>query len=121
MSDPRQDLGTWDVIAGDPLTITLNITSGGSPVNLTTIGSTWSAHVRQSPSTTPPVVPTIDASGASTGTLVLSLNGAVTGAMATDPTDPTVWHFDLQATGGTVTPQTPFKGTVQAWKVFTHA
>jgi surface antigen len=41
--------------------------------------------------------------------------------MATGSGDVTTWHFDLQVTGGTVSPFTPYKGSIQVWKVYTHA
>ena len=124
MSDPRQQLGEWDVVAGDPLSITINITSGGTGVNLTTYGTTWTADLRTDPTSSTSVPFTVDASAASTGTLVLSLTGTQTSTMATSLTctpAPTSWQFDLQASGGTVSPQTPFQGMVIAYPPYTHA
>lgn len=121
MSDPRQYLGSWDVVAGDPLSITLTVLSSGSPVNLTTIGSSWASKLRQSVSQTPSISFTVDATNAATGVLVLSLAAATTTTMTTDPGASTSWTFDLQCSGGTVTPQTMFEGNVVAWRPYTHA
>ena len=126
MTEPRTDLGPQSCVQGDPFswTITINSTSSGgvvTPVNLTTFGSVWTAMLRQNPAQTPPVAFGINTSSASTGVLVLSLTGTQTAAMATGPADPTVWFFDLQVSGGSVTPLTPYRGSLTVWKVFTHA
>lgn len=121
MADPRTYLGAWDVVAGDPLAITVNITSGGTGVDLTAYGSSWASDLRQSVDVTTPVVFTIDSTGAATGTLVFSLTGTQTAAMTTSPGDHTDWTFDVQASGGAVTPQTPFRGEVTVSKPYTHA
>lgn len=191
MGDPRQNLGSWDVVAGDPLTITTYIgvdgttatlsaaaaagatsislsvsfasgtilflgsgndleavTTSGAPTgtgpyattvsalanahsageaavqflgtDLATFG-TWASDLRQSPSQAPPVVFTVDNASAANGILTLALTGAQTTTLATADGGGTTWHFDLQATGGTVSPQTPFMGSVTAVKPYTHA
>jgi len=121
MSDPRLDLGTWDIVAGDPLTITVNITSGGTGVNLTTYGSSWAAMLRVTPAASPAVSFTVNTTNAATGQLILSLTASDTAGLATAPVDGATWQFDLQATGGTVTPQTPFRGALRVVKPYTHA
>lgn len=121
MSDPRTYLGSWDVVAGDPLSITVNVTADGAPVDLTTYGTAWGADLRQNSLQTPAVVFAVDSTNAATGTLVLSLTGAQTATLTISSGDSTQWLFDLQATGGAVSPQTPFRGQVTAWRPFTHA
>lgn len=120
--DPRADIGSADCQMGEPLTWTVTIKDGsGSPVDLTAYGTTWAADLRQSYSMQPAVVFAIDASGAASGVLVLSLTGTQTAAMATSTGDHTMWFFDIQVTGGTVSPQFPFQGSLNIWKVYTHA
>jgi hypothetical protein len=119
--DPRQDIGTYEVVTGDPLEIDHQVNKpDGSPMDLTTFGTSWSAMLRQSYSSVDVQSFAIDATSASTGLLKLTLTAAQTTSMATAPGDLTTWHFDLQASGGAVSPQTPFKGAVQVWRDFTH-
>jgi hypothetical protein len=121
VTEPRQYLGEVDVVAGDPLTITINITSGGSGVDLTAFGTTWGSDLRQTTTQQTPVVFAVNSTAANTGTLVLSLTGTQTGSMATATGDQvSAWMYDLQVTGGTVTPQTPFRGDVMVFKPYTH-
>jgi hypothetical protein len=119
--DYRQDIGARSVPAGDPLTwiITINGPTG-TGIDLTVYGTAWGAKARTSYLMEPPVVFTVDYSAAATGVLKLSLTGTQTAGMTTDSNDSTNWQFDLQATGGTVTPQTPFKGRLTVQRVNTH-
>jgi hypothetical protein len=89
-------------------------------MNLTAFGSAWTAMLRQSYSSVDVQSFAVDTTNAATGVLVLTLTAVQTAGMATAPGDLTTWHFDLQATGGTVSPQTPFKGMVQVWRDYTH-
>jgi hypothetical protein len=91
-----------------------------SGTNLTPYGTSWAAMLRQSLTDGSPQSFALDSSAAATGVLVLSLTGTQTAAMNTDSKGVTVWRFDLQASGGTVTPQTPFKGSVSVYGVYTH-
>ena len=120
-SEPRQYLGACSLVAGDPLTLTINITSGGSGVNLTPYGTSWSSDLRQSTTQQIPVPFSVDSSAAATGTLKLSLTGAQTSSMATATGDAvSAWMYDLQASGGAVSPQTPFRGEVMVYKPYTY-
>lgn len=124
--DPRYPLDPQACAQGDAFrwVLTFQSTSAGGaplPVDLTAFGSTWTSNLRISPSQVPPLSFTIDASGAATGVLVLSLTGAQTGTMATDPAAGTVWQFDLQVAGGSLSPYTPYKGLFTVYKVITHA
>lgn len=87
------------IYAGDDWSRTFTFTSGGSPVNLVSLGySGWVAQWRPTAASTVSQTITVDASNAATGVLVLSMSGAETEAMG----GPGVW--DLQATlGGDVT------------------
>lgn len=123
MSDPRVPLGGWDTPAGEPLQITLNFVVGGvSALNLLSYGPTWDAQLRRDPSDDNYINFGVDASGAASGTLVLSLTAAQTDSMVDTVLGGTVvWGFDIRVTGGAVTPQWPFRGEVAAWRPFTHA
>jgi hypothetical protein len=119
--DYRQDIGARSVPAGDPLTWTVTINGPtGAGIDLTAYGTAWGAKARTSYLMELPVVFTVDYSAAATGVLKLSLTGTQTAGMTTDSNDSTNWQFDLQATGGAVTPQTPFKGRLTVQRVNTH-
>lgn len=120
-TDPRVALDDQSVVRGDAFTWSVTITRDNgdgttSPVDLTTYGTTWTGDLRGNPDYTTFVPWVIDASLASTGVLKLSLDGATTAAMPLG-----VYGYDLQVTGGTVSPQTPFKGTLYVVKDDTHA
>jgi hypothetical protein len=119
--DPRQDIGTYAVVLGNPLKINRQFNNpDGTGTNLVTaFGSTWSAMARQSYSSALAQSFAVDSTNAATGLLVLTLTAAQTTAMATAG-DVTTWHFDIQASGGTITPRTPFKGTVEVRRTYTH-
>ena len=118
MEDSRQDLGEWEAVAGEDLTITVNITVDGVGVDLTTYGTAWAGDLRQYPSSPTSVAFAVDDTNASTGTLVLSLTDTQTATMATGAK--TLWQFDLEATGGADSPQYPFRGTVIFDPSYTH-
>ena len=113
--DPRQDLGTFAVIAGDPLTISYTVQANGSPVDLTTIGTTVTSLLRQAPGATPTYSFDMSASVLASGQLVWKLTGTQTAAMMSG-NGSTHWYFDTTFTGGTVSPQTPFKGQVVEYR-----
>lgn len=113
--DPRQVLPPWTVVRGDAFTQTVTITAAGSPVNLTSYGTAWTAQARRDPDDTTAIPFTIDATNAATGVLVFTLSAATTASM-----NNAVYYFDVQATGGTVSPQTPFRGTLLMFKDFTQ-
>lgn len=120
-SDPRQPLNDQTICRGDNFkwTVTItktNVDGSTSPVDLTTYGTSWSGQLRGNPDYTTFVDWTIDATNASTGVLVLSLSSATTTTMLLP-----VYYYDLQVTGGTVSPQTPFRGTLYVVKDVTHA
>jgi hypothetical protein len=120
--DPRQDLGSWSVAAGDPLEIDLQLNKpDGTGLDLTAFGSSWAGKLRQSSSSAVAQVFAIDATSAATGLLKLTLSPTQTSAMSLTGGDTSTWHFDLQITGGTMSPQTPFKGQVQVWRIYSHA
>jgi hypothetical protein len=112
--DPRQVLPPWTVVRGDAFKQTVTITSGGSPVNLTTYGTTWAATARRQVDDSTTVPFTVDSTSASTGVLTFSLTASATAAL-----NNSVYYFDVQVTGGTVTPQTPFRGTLIVFKDYT--
>jgi hypothetical protein len=118
--DTRQDIGSYANPAGDPMTIEFRPTAAGAPINLTAYGTSWAAMLRQSLSDGSPKSFAIDATNAASGVLILSLTGTQTAAMNTDSDGTTNYNFDLQATGGAVTPQTPYKGRITIYGVNTH-
>lgn len=109
--DPRTDVGTNAVVAGDPVQwiLPVQVNGSGASVDLTTLGTTWVADLRQGVGMTPEIAFTVDASGAATGQLILNLTGAQTLSMLSGQ-GPTHWFFNVQVTGGGVSPQTLMKG-----------
>jgi hypothetical protein len=112
------DIGTFECRRGDAyqLPITDVQADGVSPTNLTAYGSAWTAKLRTSFDATTAIDFTVDASNAATGHLVLSLTGAVTGAMLAKD-----YVFDVQVTGGTQSPLTLYAGVLSIVKDVTHA
>jgi hypothetical protein len=130
--DPRVTLDEQECVRGAAHTYTVTVrktNSDGStsPVDLTTYGTTWSGQLRGEPGYAAGTAWHIDASSAATGVLVLSLTGAETAAMpshatgrSTDDDLADTFGYDLEVTGGTVSPQIPFKGVLRLWKAYTH-
>lgn len=86
-----------EVYIGDTLTITVNVTNNGSPVNIT--GRTYAAQIRQTPgSSTILATFTCTITNAAGGVMVATLPASVTAALAV-----TRAAWDLQE----VTPASP--------------
>lgn len=114
--DPRIQIPPWTVVRGDAFTqpVTINDTSG-NPVNLTSYGSSFASQLRGGPDYTTSVPFTVDATNAATGQLVMSLTAEQTASMNLP-----VYYFDIQVTGGTVSPQTPAQGVLIVFKDYTQ-
>lgn len=121
MSDPRQDIGTYPVVAGNPLDITVNFTVNGVGVDLTTVATAWASMLRRTAASSESVSFTVDASNAATGVLVLRLTADQTTSMATSSEKITRWEGDLQGTGGVLSPDTKFKLSVPVTRGDTRA
>jgi hypothetical protein len=117
MAQPT-DLGAIAVYRGDAWLLPIVDDDGGSPpvpTNLTAYGSSWTCQARSSEDTDPPVTITVDASNAATGRLNLSMTGTITAGMSGE------YKFDVQVTGGTLSPLTMFRGRLRVTKDVTHA
>lgn len=117
MSNPT-DLGTFGVYRGDAWQLPINDTQsdGVTPVDLTTIGTAFTSQARISPDAKTAIDITVDASRAAQGILLLSLDGTQTTAM-----NRSTYVFDVQATGGPLSPLTLYKGSLEVTKDVTHA
>lgn len=120
--DSRQDLGTVSVPAGEALDWKIPILAPVA-VDLTTFGSSWSADFRLGdPSYPTPVVATVTVTTTTTAndTLRIQLSTSATTTMGTSSApNGAVWYADVKATGGSVSPQWPFKCAVVVRQVFT--
>lgn len=91
-----------------------------SPVDLTSYG-TFTAQARSSEDAATAVDIGIDVTNAASGVLVLSLSGAQTAGMVQPDTGGDLaYGFDVQATGGTLSPDTPMVGSLLIVKDYTH-
>lgn len=108
MNEPV-DLGSVPLYRGDAwrMPITDYAADGTTPTNLTGYGSAWAAQMRQTPDSPTAVTITVDATAAATGQLVLTLAAATTAELTAS-----LYVFDVQATGGAVSPITVYRGTV---------
>ena len=107
MNDPV-DLGVITLIRGDGWRIPItDVATDGTPTDLTGFGSGWSAQMRETADASTSVAFTVDATAAASGQLVLSLAGYATAALTRSR-----YVFDVQATGGTITPLTVYRGAI---------
>jgi len=119
-SEPRTDVGVYGVVAGSALSITLtSVDNNNNPYPLTGYATTWTSHLRPSPLGSPTINFTVDSSKAAQGILVLSLTGTITNTMDLTTEGVANWYFDVQGTGGSVSPQTPFRGRVDVYQPYT--
>lgn len=114
--DPRVVLTPWSVVRGDAFTNTVTFRKTASDgtittLDLTTFGTTWRAQLRGGPDYTTFVPFTINQTNAATGVLVFTLTSAQTASLALPS-----YQFDLEVSGGSVSPQTPFRGTLTVYK-----
>lgn len=106
------DLGTFPLYRGDDegrnkVTITLT-DSDDAPVDLTAFGDTWTSQARTSARAADAIDLTVDVSEAADGVLEVRLPVA-------DSADlPGRLVFDVQVTGGAISPLTVFAGTFNA-------
>jgi hypothetical protein len=118
MPSPAVISAALPVYRGDAWSKTLRFWAdevGGTPIDLTAFGTSFTAQVRYSATTASFTPFTVDDTDAATGVLVLSLTGDQTGALMNS-----TYHFDVQATGGALSPRTIITGTLSVTKDVTQ-
>lgn len=112
------DIGTFDVYRGDPFTLPIlgELDAAGALVNLGSYGTGWTSQIRLSAAFPDEIPFTVNVSNingtvdpaATAAQLVLSLTGVQTEAMTSRS-----YVFDVQATGGPVSPLTLYSGSLR--------
>lgn len=106
---------------GDPYQLTLSMfqSDGTTPQDLTGFGSAWSSHMRAAiGSSVIAATWTVDVTHLTDGYVVLSLTDVQTAALRKGQS----YGFDVQATGGTMTPFTVWQArSVAVDGEWTHA
>lgn len=121
------DLGSFDIYRGDAwegIQLLPELDANGNVVELSTYGDTWTAQIRYAADAANPISLTVDQSNYdgsvdSSPTAVrisFTLDAATTAAMANDG-----YAFDIQVTGGSLSPYTYARGRLRVSKDITHA
>lgn len=102
------DLGTFPLERGDGAgrnSIGIHLQDDAEvAVDLTGYGDTWTAQARRAAGSTTAIDLDVDATGAATGDLIVSVPDDTSAAL------PSTLVFDVEATGGAISPLTVFKG-----------
>lgn len=123
MPDPRAKFPDWNVVRGDPFQHTqvfLRLQDDGTTqYEDMSVWGTWSAQLRYAEDGVTAIAFSV-ALGSPTDSdvpavLTFSLTAAQTAAMALD-----TYLFDVQATGGDTSPDTPFSGRLNVTKDVTR-
>ena len=119
------DLGTFDVYTGDAFTLAIcgEEDADGNLVNLASYGTAWSSQLRVARASDSDIPFTVDTSNITGGVdssadapqLVLSLTGPQTEALTRQS-----YVFDVQVTGGPVTPLTLYTGQLRVTRDVTR-
>jgi len=105
-----------EVWRGDALRIKFSLSdSDGNPVDLNTFGDTWASMFRSQATSSQHTDATVDTSHLADGYVIVSLTGDQTQALKQDQ-----YGYDVQATGGPLSPITIWTGVVNVSGDFTR-